>query len=422
MIYVSANNPGAYGLARVLKAGMGQSIKITTKASLSNATTPQPWLQEKTRTPRTLQTPRFRAQQTPRFRPGGGRATHFVLYLNRQTFVGAAGVRLADELRAARAAGFRVVMVHENASERDGCAFSHFFGTTPDDLIKGGLFNDLAVALYSGDFQPTSVALVAQKLGAVNAGRRAQGGFTTADAAVAAANAWEVSATGAAAGNMEGIEEAADIAPRPKHRRHGQSWALRKQRLPLRLRTEKPTSESPVTSHFCAPATTSPIPVEWFLTNSNVDAAAEFTVRLVRDGSGRLGLGLNEANFITELSEAARANGLALLDQVCSVDGVQLGSQKLGSLLAQFAPKHRHELSIRRMPPERRHALEVAWRQSKEATRSEQYPLPGSFSTGRLWGESPAPVQHCVQCTKAARSKASSRGVHRQNSLVSTQL
>ena len=129
---------------------------------------------------------------------------------------------------------------------------------------------------------------------------------------------------------MEGIEEAADIAPRPKHRRHGQSWALREQRLPLRLRTEKPTSESPVTSHSCAPATTSPIPVEWFLTNSNVDAAAEFTVRLVRDGSGRLGLGLNEANFITELSEAARANGLALLDQVCSVDGVQLGSQKLG--------------------------------------------------------------------------------------------
>ena len=48
-------------------------------------------------------------------------------------------------------------MVHENDPARGGCDFFFFFdGRTPDDLLQGGLYHDLALALYSGHFWPTS--------------------------------------------------------------------------------------------------------------------------------------------------------------------------------------------------------------------------------------------------------------------------
>ena len=56
---------------------------------------------------------------------------------------------------------------------------------TPQDLLHAGLYKPLAIALYPGAFWPVSVALVAQKLGAVAVGRGRQG-FSTATAVLAA--------------------------------------------------------------------------------------------------------------------------------------------------------------------------------------------------------------------------------------------
>ena len=53
--------------------------------------------------------------------------THFLLYLTKKTFMGLKGKGLAHEVRAARAAGLPVVLVHETDAERDGCAFDTFF-------------------------------------------------------------------------------------------------------------------------------------------------------------------------------------------------------------------------------------------------------------------------------------------------------
>jgi len=127
------------------------------------------------------------------------RTAVFLLYLNDKTFLHAAGKTLAEELRTVRAEGstVQVIMVHENENARGGCDFGIFFdGRTPQDLLQGGLFKALALALYPGVFWPVSAALVANVMGAT-----AGTGFTTA------------SATRSAVG-----QEAANTAPCRRHR------------------------------------------------------------------------------------------------------------------------------------------------------------------------------------------------------------
>jgi len=87
------------------------------------------------------------------------RTAVFLLYLNDKTFLHAAGKTLAEELRTVRAEGstVQVIMVHENENARGGCDFGIFFdGRTPQDLLQGGLFKALALALYPGMFWPVS--------------------------------------------------------------------------------------------------------------------------------------------------------------------------------------------------------------------------------------------------------------------------
>lgn len=58
--------------------------------------------------------------------------THFLLYLNKRTFLEAAGEALAAEVRAALDAGLPIAMIHEKDeahAERRGCAFDTFFKT-----------------------------------------------------------------------------------------------------------------------------------------------------------------------------------------------------------------------------------------------------------------------------------------------------
>ena len=59
----------------------------------------------------------------------GGEATHFLLYLNKSTYVGTPGERLASQLRAVRATSLPIVMVHECDPARGACDFSRFFET-----------------------------------------------------------------------------------------------------------------------------------------------------------------------------------------------------------------------------------------------------------------------------------------------------
>ena len=92
--------------------------------------------------------------------------THFLLYLAHETFVGEAGERLAEEVRAMMRANQPIVMLHENDKQNGGCEFARMFSTTPQDLITDGLYKALALAYYPGHFRPVSIALVAKKLGA----------------------------------------------------------------------------------------------------------------------------------------------------------------------------------------------------------------------------------------------------------------
>ena len=92
----------------------------------------------------------------------------FVLYLNKETFVGGAGRALADEVRRARACGFPLVMLHSTPDNADGCEFAHLFSTTPLDLIQGGLYKALALACHpvGGPFHAVSCCLLAREMGA----------------------------------------------------------------------------------------------------------------------------------------------------------------------------------------------------------------------------------------------------------------
>ena len=84
-----------------------------------------------------------------------------------KTFLGEAGAKLGKELLAAKRAGFPILMLHENDPAKHGCEFSVFFdGRTPSDLMQEGIYSALALALYPGEFQATSVALAALALGA----------------------------------------------------------------------------------------------------------------------------------------------------------------------------------------------------------------------------------------------------------------
>ena len=95
-------------------------------------------------------------------------ATHFLLYLAHETFVGEAGEKLAEEVRHMLQQDLPIVMLHENDMRNGGCEFVRFFSTTPQDLIVDGLYKALALAYYPGHFRPVSLALVAKKLGAVS--------------------------------------------------------------------------------------------------------------------------------------------------------------------------------------------------------------------------------------------------------------
>ena len=99
-------------------------------------------------------------------------ATHMLLYLNEDTFV--SDERLAEQVKQARQDRLKIVTAHENDPALGGCQFSRFFEVTPQErmsqrgacpatpppqpsppqtpqeLIAGGLYKDLAKSCFPG--------------------------------------------------------------------------------------------------------------------------------------------------------------------------------------------------------------------------------------------------------------------------------
>jgi len=103
-----------------------------------------------------------------------GRASHFLLFLNDQAFVGDAGIRLASELRVALSLSMPIVLVHETRIDRGGVSdFDRFFHVTPADLARGGLYKDIATSLHASERHlAVELSLIARKLGAQRVTRR----------------------------------------------------------------------------------------------------------------------------------------------------------------------------------------------------------------------------------------------------------
>ena len=100
---------------------------------------------------------------------------HTLLYLTAQTWTqGEASAALAAELMEAMENNVHVLLVHEmpgagGQAERFGCAFASFFanpdGATPSQLLKRGIYSQIAVPLKGGPWRRTSMALLAVALG-----------------------------------------------------------------------------------------------------------------------------------------------------------------------------------------------------------------------------------------------------------------
>ena len=104
---------------------------------------------------------------TRRKRPLPPNTTHFLLYLNKDTFVGRDGQKLAQEVRRVRSSSnIPIVLLHENDPALGGCTFEHFFHTTPEDLISDGIYKKIAIAIQPEPLRAVSLALVAKAFGA----------------------------------------------------------------------------------------------------------------------------------------------------------------------------------------------------------------------------------------------------------------
>lgn len=96
-----------------------------------------------------------------------GADASFLLYLNMDTFCGDDGGLLASQVRKIlHAPGDKVnlFLAHENDRDLGGCEFGRFFSTTPNDLIKSGIYSQIAIAFHANPFRRVSLSIAAHKL------------------------------------------------------------------------------------------------------------------------------------------------------------------------------------------------------------------------------------------------------------------
>lgn len=87
--------------------------------------------------------------------------THMLLLVNKLTWVGEAGQKLQNEVRAMMAANLPIMLMHEVDPERNGCEFGLMFASdrTPKDLIDNKLYAAIAAPFHSGGHRQVSYAL-----------------------------------------------------------------------------------------------------------------------------------------------------------------------------------------------------------------------------------------------------------------------
>jgi len=99
---------------------------------------------------------------------------HMLLYLSSQTWTrGEASEMLGKEVDQAMDLGVHVLLAHEMPGDgeqaRSGCEFGSFFscadGTTPGELLKRGIYSEIAVALKGGPWREASMAMLAMAFG-----------------------------------------------------------------------------------------------------------------------------------------------------------------------------------------------------------------------------------------------------------------
>jgi len=103
------------------------------------------------------------------------RCDHMVLYLTGRTWTrGAASRSLGEEVMRAMDDGIHILLAHEmtgagGQETRFGCEFGDFFGhpdgATPHELLKRGIYSEIAVPLKGGAWREASMMLLAMALG-----------------------------------------------------------------------------------------------------------------------------------------------------------------------------------------------------------------------------------------------------------------
>ena len=78
-----------------------------------------------------------------------GTATHMLLLLDDQTFVGDDGDELALHVAAAIEDGVKILLLFQRDEDAGGCEFDRFFYVTPTHLVRAGLYKPLAISLYA---------------------------------------------------------------------------------------------------------------------------------------------------------------------------------------------------------------------------------------------------------------------------------
>ena len=159
-------NPGAAGVANELTEIYGdaglRTHRLTSERSSDVHVSSPGGDHAGSPTARTTKLKRLPTTSTSSARP---RATHLLIYLNEQTFVGGVGEELAAQVREARQQSQPVVLVHETDPQFGGCAFERLFHTTPQDLIDDGLYRKIAIACHPAPHRSVSLALIALALG-----------------------------------------------------------------------------------------------------------------------------------------------------------------------------------------------------------------------------------------------------------------
>ena len=195
VLYASPNNPGALKVAEMLSdCAVGLRVESEAPAMATEKKAEEMASPSRHATPGLIRRPMMLASvpmvkrersKESRFTQsvlttnpeelGGLRdATHMIVYLNKETFVGPAGERFASELRLVQSdkklkERVTLLLVHETRMEHGGCDFDRFFHVTPADLVRppGDLFRTIATPLHAHE-RHVAVALsqLATTLGA----------------------------------------------------------------------------------------------------------------------------------------------------------------------------------------------------------------------------------------------------------------